>query len=111
MGWGSAGDIFDPVAEVVTGSQCLSSTKTAILTALIKRLQAGDWDTEDESLERWRMNASVVAAFAACDVHLPDARFREAIDCLSLAGVAEGEARAMLNEVIAEDRRRRGEDG
>jgi hypothetical protein len=72
MGRASAGEIFDPIAQVLIDLNAPDHMKLKILTELIARLQAGDWDTEDESLRQFRDDPIVVAAFAANDVPGPD---------------------------------------
>ncbi|OPC84168.1 hypothetical protein B4N89_27470 [Embleya scabrispora] len=64
MGWSSAGHIFDPVARALIDTGVDGPTKRKVLGDLIKRLQDGDWDTEDESLEQFLDDPDVVAAFA-----------------------------------------------
>lgn len=63
MGWAGAGDIFDPVCEELQKSHLWPETRKQILVILIKTLQDGEWDTEDESLERFQDDDVVVAAF------------------------------------------------
>jgi hypothetical protein len=63
MGWASAGQIFDPVAQAFIDASIDNATKTRILGDLIKQLQDGDWDTEDESLERFTHDPAIVEAF------------------------------------------------
>lgn len=72
MGWGSAGEIFEPVArQVVAEVEAKYLTPmgaTRILTSLIQELQAGGWDTGGESLEVFAADGCVVHAFMNCDV-------------------------------------------
>jgi len=70
MGWASAGEIFDPVCRELKISFLHPATRKKILVTLIKALQAGDWDTEDESLDQFADDAVVVAAFRECGVEL-----------------------------------------
>lgn len=73
MGWASAGDIFDQVADALLEADATSNIKTTVLGPLIDALQAGDWDTEDESLERYRHDPVIVALFADRGIYLhPD---------------------------------------
>ena len=44
--------------------------KRSVLGRLCGSLQAEDWDTEDESLSRFRGDPVIVAMFAEHDVHL-----------------------------------------
>lgn len=68
MGWNSAGDIFDPVAQALLDSNVDYYSTVHILTVLIRGLQDGDWDTEDESLEQFAQWPAVVEAFEKCGV-------------------------------------------
>lgn len=70
MGWASAGDIFDNVADGLIEAGANDATKERVLGKLIGSLQDGDWDTEDESLGIYRDDPAIVRAFAAHDVHL-----------------------------------------
>lgn len=63
MGWNSAGDIFDPVAQALIDLGANAATKRAVLTVLIDKLRDGDWDTEDESLEAFGHDPAIVSAF------------------------------------------------
>jgi hypothetical protein len=68
MGWNSANDIFDPVAESLLDHNIDFHSRVNILTSLIRNLQSQDWDTEDESLERFASHPEVVEAFRLCGV-------------------------------------------
>lgn len=72
MGWNSANQIFDPVCDLVVsmveGNSLSEDQATSLLSTLIDKLQDGDWDTEDESLENYLNYAYVVNAFAERDV-------------------------------------------
>lgn len=76
MGWASAGDIFDPVAEqFVAGVENGGLSEEAAhrtLVTLISKLQDGDWDTEYESLMKFSRVPWVVQAFAECGVTLDE---------------------------------------
>ena len=63
MGWASAGDIFDPVAEALVRCHIDYDDAVRILSTLIEKLQEGDWDTEHESLGNFRQWPEVVEAF------------------------------------------------
>lgn len=63
MGWASAGQIFDPMARVMIELGASDEMKTRILGELIGKLQDGDWDTGDESLEEFKDDPAIVAAF------------------------------------------------
>jgi hypothetical protein len=74
MGWNSANRIFDPVAHALIKTGADDATKRKVLGDLIKELQEGDWDTEDESLEDFLDDPAIVQAFADKGVHLSDRR-------------------------------------
>lgn len=74
MGWNSANRIFDPVARALIKANADDDTKRTTLRVLIKELQEGDWDTEDESLEEYLHDPVIVGAFADNNVHLSDKR-------------------------------------
>lgn len=71
MGWASAGEIFDRVADGLIEAQASEGTLRKVLGPLITQLQDGDWDTEDESLGEYADNPVIVALFAERGVHLP----------------------------------------
>lgn len=91
MGWNSAGDIFDPVAKALVDLNAPDDVKTRVLGDLIGALQDGDWDTEDESLEQFKNDPAIVAAFADHDVYLEDPDDEDETDADSdvLALIAE----------------------
>lgn len=68
MGWASAGAIFNPVALALIELNAPNEMKRRVLGDLIKALQDGDWDTEDESLYEFRYDVGTVSAFYACGV-------------------------------------------
>lgn len=68
MGWASAGDIFDPVAQALIDLGASEEIKRRVLGELIERLQDGDWDTEGESLGRFRNDLVIVELFYARNV-------------------------------------------
>ena len=70
MGWASAGDIFDPVAEALIEAGASDELKRKVLSRLIGLLRDGDWDTEGESLEQFKDDPVIVAAFADHGVKL-----------------------------------------
>ena len=77
MGWDSGNEIFDPVCEEVIrqvekADGMYPDDAVSLLTVLIYEMQQGDWDTEDESLARFREHEYVVAAFAANGITLED---------------------------------------
>lgn len=67
MGWSSAGNIFDKVADEaiiqVQSGHCSTAAATSILGKLIRELLDGDWDTEYESYSAYREHDFIVAAF------------------------------------------------
>lgn len=70
MGWASAGEIFDPVAQALIDCNASDELKTKVLGTLIGQLQDGDWDTEDESLDAFQNDPAIVTAFREHDVYL-----------------------------------------
>lgn len=71
MGWASAGpEIFDPVARALVDHVADADVRQIVASRLIATLQAGDWDTEDESLDEFSDDLAIVAAFAENGVHL-----------------------------------------
>ncbi|MER7801213.1 hypothetical protein ABTX71_12870 [Streptomyces parvulus] len=74
MGWSSANEIFNPVASTLQKAQVDDDTKQSVLCDLIRGLQEGDWDTEDESLELFLDDPAIVAAFHKRKVHTNDRR-------------------------------------
>ncbi len=63
MGWSSGGEIFDPVARALIECGADDATKRRVLGELIDRLQDGDWDTEDESVDEFRDDPLIVQLF------------------------------------------------
>lgn len=63
MGWASAGEIFDPVARALIEVGADEQTKRNVLGPLIEKLQAGDWDTEDESIDEFSDDPVIVSLF------------------------------------------------
>jgi hypothetical protein len=99
MGWSSANRIFDPVARKLIEAGVDDTTLRETLRDLIRGLQEGDWDTEDESLEDFLDHPAVVSAFADRDVHLSDRRC-----CRREIGVGPREALLrMRHEDITEE--------
>lgn len=68
MGWASAGEIFDPVAQALIDLDADEQTKRKVLGPLIDALQQGDWDTEQESLARFQHDPVIVALFYERDI-------------------------------------------
>jgi hypothetical protein len=61
MGWVSAGEIFYPVARALIELEADDETKRSVLGILITKLQEGDWDTGDESLDKFRDDPVIVS--------------------------------------------------
>jgi hypothetical protein len=74
MGWASASPIFDAVAQKLIDHSAPEHVVTDVCAALIQELCDGDWDTLDESINRFRDSSAVMAAFrqAAPDWFDPD---------------------------------------
>lgn len=64
MGWSSGGAIFDGVAEALIDAGASDEVKRSVLGRLIGFLRGEDWDTCDESLDQFRGDPAIVAAFA-----------------------------------------------
>jgi hypothetical protein len=95
MGWNSAGDIFDPVARALIELGAPDAMKTRVLGDLIGALQDGDWDTEDESLEQFKNDPAIVAAFADHDVYPDDE------DDVGDQGDADSDVFALIAEIAS----------
>ncbi len=63
MGWGSAGSIFDPVAQALVDLGADADTKRKVLGPLIRTLRDGDWDTTDESRDQFCDDPVIVSLF------------------------------------------------
>jgi len=64
MGWASAGDIFNRVADGLIEANASDDVKARVLGDLCGALQDGDWDTEDESLDLYANDPVIVQVFA-----------------------------------------------
>lgn len=69
MGWGSAGEIFNTVADALIESDAESDVIVNILVPLIGHLKGEDWDTAEESMEAYQRRegwgaAAVIRALA-----------------------------------------------
>jgi hypothetical protein len=64
MGWASAGTIFDPVAQALIDLDATDDMKRGVLGPLIDQLTGEDWDTCDESANKFRDDPVIVALFA-----------------------------------------------
>lgn len=65
MGWGSASSIFDVVADALIAAGASDELKLNTLSPLIKELRDGDWDTWDESMDRYAGDSVIMQAFRA----------------------------------------------
>lgn len=63
MGWSSGSDIFDPVTQALIDSGVAGPVVTDVCATLIDELRSCDWDTLDESVDRFRRYPAVIAAF------------------------------------------------
>ena len=75
MGWSSGNDVFDPVCELIIklvdkNDGIYADDAREILSELIENLQGEDWDTEDESLDKFKDHWYVVKAFEENSIHL-----------------------------------------
>jgi hypothetical protein len=68
MGWCSASDIFDTVAQGLINADASREVMFETLTPLVERLRADDWDCEHSSLARFRDNTVIVDLFAVFGV-------------------------------------------
>jgi hypothetical protein len=64
MGWSSGNEVFDPVARELQVFVPDDTARSAVASVLINALQECDWDTEDESLDQFRDDPAIIAAFA-----------------------------------------------
>lgn len=78
MGWASGGDVFDPVARtmimLVKGNHMLEDTAFETLVTLARALRQSDWDTEDESAERFADHSFVLNALITAGAGCSDCR-------------------------------------
>lgn len=72
----SAGPIFDHIARALIDDGASETAKRQILGPLIDSLQAGHWDTENESLQEFSDDAVIVDLFAQRGIH-PDPDLHE----------------------------------
>lgn len=63
MGWASAGSIFDPIAQALIELNATDEMKRRVLGRLIDVLSDGDWDTQDESMDAFRDDPTIIALF------------------------------------------------
>lgn len=69
VGWGSAGRIFDPIAQALIDLGADEKTKRGVLGPLIVQLREGDWDTEYYSLKKFRDDSVIVDLFREAGVN------------------------------------------
>lgn len=72
MGWGSAYSLFNTIADALIEAGANDEIKERALTKVIAALQEDDLDTELDSLQSYRNDPAIVAAFAACDIEWPE---------------------------------------
>lgn len=70
MGWASAGNYFEPVAQALIDNGASDDVIFHSCKALISALQEGDWDTAEESLGLFQEHDAVVRAFRECGVYV-----------------------------------------
>lgn len=63
MGWASASEIFNPVAQALIDLNASPAVKRRVLGTLLSKLRAEDWDTSDESLQAFRHDPTIVQIF------------------------------------------------
>lgn len=63
MGWSSGGDVFNSTARTLLAAGVQPDMVTKALAVLIDQLLDGDWDTCDESVQEFRNEPAVIAAF------------------------------------------------
>lgn len=68
MGWGSAYEIFNTVADGLVEANASDDVKERVCSKLISSLQAEDWDTELDSLQSYLDDPAIVRAFANNDI-------------------------------------------
>lgn len=64
MGWASANPIFDRVADELIARDADPKLIYHVCSTLIRELQSGGWDTEDESLREYLHRPEIVLAFS-----------------------------------------------
>lgn len=70
MVWASGEEIFDKVADGLIAAKASDDIKRSVLGDLIDALEAGDWDTESESLDRYLDDPIIVELFRARGIEL-----------------------------------------
>jgi hypothetical protein len=76
MGWASAGHIFEAVADATIDAHLDERQQKEVLAPLINELLVGDWDTWDESIDEYRNQPGILAAFNEFSITLRG-RFNE----------------------------------
>lgn len=91
MGWSGGAEIFDSVAiNLVLHGVHRDEVRRQILNDLIDKLTDADWDTCDESLQRFKDDSLIVSLFADHGFFLDDDEADEETDTESVyAQVAE----------------------
>jgi hypothetical protein len=108
MGWGSARDIFDPVAQVLIDLKATPDKMREVLTPLIRQLVENDWDTTDESLEKFQDHPAIVECFRANEVFFPEERVITELVVREFR-VSYPQATALAPQIREDIRRRVGE--
>lgn len=70
MGWGSAGQIFDPVVHELIDAGVGEPALGRVCYRLARVLRDGDWDTEDESVAEFRGHPVVQHAVRKMQGHI-----------------------------------------
>lgn len=69
MGWSDTpNDVFDGTVQLLLDNEVEAARVTATCSSLIRTFLSSDWDTAEDSLEKWAARPEVVAAFAANDL-------------------------------------------
>jgi len=72
MGWASGNEVFDPICRALQQAHMVPEARIKVLKIVIEAMQAQDWDTELESLERFADDPFTVRAFKECGVPADD---------------------------------------
>lgn len=88
MGWNGANEYFDVVAKGLQEGHASRTTKLKVLVPLIRALNEGDWDTQDESVEAFADDWEILDAFeeAGIDVSCRDYSRKHEVQCGKRAG-------------------------
>lgn len=78
MGWGSGGGLFDTVADALIDAQAdvpfSEELFVRILQPLFDELRANDWDTVDESIDKFRDYPVILSVLRSDGWGAPDPR-------------------------------------